>query len=139
MAAPTDHRLPTYLRWRLIIVLVAATAALGGNTLAEVATANAAPSVWDIEKYDDCMDLIDSFDDPSERLAWTKRCCLDSGGEWNDSLGKCQSPPGNAGQAGTLPAGAASPTLEVAPPPPPMRTEFDAGVERTLGHITSDP
>ena len=68
------------------------------------------------------MDLIDSFDDPSQRLAWTKRCCAESGGEWNDPLGKCQAPAGSGpGQGpGSLPLGAATPTLEVAPPPPPI-------------------
>jgi hypothetical protein len=119
----TDHGLPTYLRQLLPVALFAATAAFGGNTLAVPATASAAQSVWDIEKYDDCMDLIDNFDDPSQRLAWTKRCCAESGGEWNDSLGKCQAPAGSGpGQGpGSLPLGAATPTLEVAPPPPPIR------------------
>ena len=45
--------------------------------------------------------------DPSEQIAWTRKCCLDSGGVWNDSLGKCQAPPATPAQAppGRLPPG----------------------------------
>jgi hypothetical protein len=76
--------------------LAAALILAAGATIGSTAIASAAPE-WDIERYDDCMKAV-SIPDPSEQLAWTRKCCLDSGGVWNDSLGKCQSPPANAAQ-----------------------------------------
>ena len=81
----------TSLRQLLPAALLAATAAFGLSAVGSPATASAAPSEWDIESYDMCMDT--KIDDPSEKLAWTRKCCLDSGGVWNDTMGKCQSPP----------------------------------------------
>lgn len=110
----------TSLRQLLPAALLAATAALGLSTVGSIATASAAPTEWDIERYDDCMKGGPS-DDPSETIAWTRKCCLDSGGVWNDSMGKCQSPPMNPAQASTRPAlhaGSVLHTLEPAAPPP---------------------
>lgn len=83
----------TSLRQLLPAALLAATAAFGS-----AATASAAPIEWDIERYDDCMNGNTSTD-PSEKIAWTRKCCKDSGGVWNDAMGKCQSPPANPAQA----------------------------------------
>jgi hypothetical protein len=75
---------------------LAATFLVVAGMLGSAAVANAVPE-WDIERYDDCMKGTD-LDDPSEQLAWTRKCCLDSGGVWNESLGKCQAPPANSAQ-----------------------------------------
>jgi hypothetical protein len=80
----------------LAAALMLAAGALAGSTLLSTAVASAAPE-WDIERYDDCMKAV-NIPDPSEQLAWTRKCCLDSGGVWNDSLGKCQSPPAESAQ-----------------------------------------
>jgi hypothetical protein len=73
-----------------------AAGALAGATIGTTAIASAAPE-WDVEHYDDCM-KAGNLPDPSENLAWTRKCCLDSGGVWNDTLGKCQSPPAQSAQ-----------------------------------------
>jgi hypothetical protein len=107
----------TSLGQLLPAALLAATAALGQSGVGSIATASAAPMEWDIERYDDCM-KIGSLDDPSEKIAWTRKCCLDSGGVWNDSLGKCQSPPANAPAtrwAGRIPVGVFAQDLTAAP------------------------
>jgi hypothetical protein len=75
---------------------VIAAAALAGIAIGSAAIATAA-SEWDIERYDDCMKAANKLE-PSEQIAWTRKCCLDSGGVWNDSLGKCQSPPAQPAQ-----------------------------------------
>ncbi|MDT5244052.1 MAG: hypothetical protein QOD36_1428, partial [Mycobacterium sp.] len=68
--------------------------------------------------YDDCMKGV-NYPDPSEQLAWTRKCCLDSGGVWNDSLGKCQSPPAQPGPRAAIATrpGVITQTLEPTPPP----------------------
>lgn len=86
----------TPLRVRIPAALILAAGALAGGTFGSTAIANAAPE-WDIERYDDCM-KAGNLPDPSEKLAWTRKCCLDSGGVWNDALGKCQSPPAQSAQ-----------------------------------------
>lgn len=106
----------TSLRQLLPAVLLAATAAFELSAVGSPATASAAPSEWDIESYDLCMDI--KIDDPSEKLAWTRKCCLDSGGVWNDTMGKCQSPPANASAtrwAGRIPVGVFTQDLTAAP------------------------
>jgi hypothetical protein len=75
---------------------VIAAVTLAGIAIGSTAIASAAPE-WDIERYDDCMKGV-NHPDPSEQLAWTRKCCLDSGGVWNDSLGRCQSPPAQPAQ-----------------------------------------
>jgi hypothetical protein len=94
---------------------VMAAAALAGIAIGSTAIASAATE-WDIERYDDCMKGVNK-PDPSEQLAWTRKCCLDSGGVWNDSLGKCQSPPAQPTQGpGVLPRpGMITHTLEPMP------------------------
>ena len=107
----------TSLRQLLPAALVAATAAFGLSAVGSPVTASAAPMEWDIERYDVCM-KFGSFDDPSEKIAWTRKCCRDSGGVWNDSLGKCQSPPANAPAtrwAGRIPVGVFTQDLTAAP------------------------
>jgi hypothetical protein len=81
---------------RVAAALFLAAGALAGATIGTTAIASAVPE-WDIERYDDCLRGKD-LSDPSEKIAWTKKCCLDSGGVWNDSLGKCQSPPAQSAQ-----------------------------------------
>jgi hypothetical protein len=76
----------------VLATLFAAATALACSTFAGPATASAAPGEWDIERYDECIKNRPGGD-PSEQIAWTRKCCLDSGGESNDSLGKCQAPP----------------------------------------------
>jgi hypothetical protein len=78
-----------------LMLAAVAVATVGSSAIA------AAASEWDIERYDDCMKVM-QFPDPSEQLAWTRKCCLDSGGVWNDSLGKCQSPPAQSAQRPSL-------------------------------------
>ncbi len=90
----------TSLRQLLPAALLAATALFGASAVDSLATASAAPTEWDIESYDDCMKGMD-LDDPSEKIAWTRKCCIDSGGVWNDAMGKCQSPPKDAVASGT--------------------------------------
>jgi len=95
---------------------IAAAVILAAGALAGTPAIASAVPEWDIEHYDDCMRGKD-LSDPSERIAWTKKCCLDSGGVWNDSLGKCQSPPA---QSATRPGlstrpGVITQTLEPTP------------------------
>lgn len=87
------------IRQLLPAAILAATALFGASAVGTLATASAAPMEWDIEDYDHCMKGV-NHDDPSEQLAWTRKCCLGSGGVWNDAMGKCQSPPMEAQQAG---------------------------------------
>ena len=85
---------------RIGAAVILAAGLLAGATLGSTAIAGAVPE-WDIERYDDCM-RAHEVPDPSEQLAWTKKCCLDSGGVWNDSLGKCQSPPAQSARRPAL-------------------------------------
>jgi hypothetical protein len=117
MAFTSPRTLAAHLRARIPAAVIVAAGTLAVVTFASTAVANAAPE-WDIEHYDDCMKGVNN-PDPSEQLAWTRKCCLDSGGVWNDSMGKCQSPP--AQQAHwpgivTRPGGITE-TLEPAAPP----------------------
>lgn len=107
----------TSLRQLLPAALLAASAACGLTAVGSPVTASAAPIEWDIERYDDCM-KGGASDDPSEKLAWTRKCCLDSGGVWNDGLGKCQSPPKDASATrwpGRIPVGVFTQDLTAAP------------------------
>lgn len=106
----------TSLRQLLPAALLAATAAFGLSAVGPPATASATQMEWDIENYDICMDK--DIDDPSEKLAWTRKCCLGSGGVWNDTMGKCQSPPKDASAtrwAGRIPVGVFTQDLTAAP------------------------
>jgi hypothetical protein len=96
MASTSTKTLSAPLRFRIPAALIMAAGALAGGMFGSTANANAAPE-WDIEHYDDCMKGV-NYPDPSEQLAWTRKCCLDSGGVWNDSLGQCQSPPAQPAQ-----------------------------------------
>ena len=96
MASTSPKAHSAYLPVRIPAALIVAGGALAGSTFGSTAIANAVPE-WDIEHYDDCMKGVND-PDPSQQLAWTRKCCLDSGGVWNDSLGKCQSPPAQPAQ-----------------------------------------
>jgi hypothetical protein len=96
MASASSKTLTALLRVRIPAALIVAAGTLAGGAIGSTAIASAAPE-WDIERYDDCMKGVD-IPDPSEKLAWTRKCCLDSGGVWNDTLGKCQSPPAQSAQ-----------------------------------------
>jgi hypothetical protein len=96
MASTSTKTLSAHLRVRIPAALIVAAGALAGGAIGSTAIASAAPE-WDIESYDDCMKGV-NYPDPSEQIAWTRKCCLDSGGVWNDSLGKCQSPPAQPAQ-----------------------------------------
>lgn len=89
----------TSIRQLLPAALFAATALFGASAVDSLATASAAPTEWDIGNYDECMKGV-NYDDPSQQLAWTRKCCKSSGGVWNDAMGKCQSPPMDAQPAG---------------------------------------
>ena len=117
MASTSPTTLSAHLRVRIPAALVVAAGTLTGGTFGSTAVANAAPE-WDIERYDDCM-KGGNYPDPSEQLAWTRKCCLDSGGVWNDSLGKCQSPPAQPAQRPAIATrpGVITQTLEPTPPP----------------------
>jgi hypothetical protein len=117
MASTSSKTLVAHLRVRIPAAIVLAAGALAGGMLGSTAIADAAPE-WDIERYDDCMKGV-NIPDPSEQIAWTRKCCIDSGGVWNDSLGKCQSPPAEQAQrpgVATRP-GVIIHTLEPTPPP----------------------
>jgi hypothetical protein len=117
MASTSSKTLVAHLRVRIPAAIVLAAGALAGGMLGSTAIADAAPE-WDIERYDDCMKGV-NIPDPSEQIAWTRKCCIDSGGVWNDSLGKCQSPPAQQAQrpgVATRP-GVIIHTLEPTPPP----------------------
>jgi hypothetical protein len=117
MASTSPKTLAANLRVRIPAALIVAAGALAGSTFGATAIASAAPE-WDIERYDDCMKGM-NIPDPSEQIAWTRKCCLDSGGVWNDSLGKCQSPPAQPAQgSGVAPRpGMITQTFEPMPPP----------------------
>jgi hypothetical protein len=117
MASTSPKKQSALLRVRIPAAVIAATCALAGGTIGSTAIASAAPE-WDIERYDDCMKGV-NYPDPSEQLAWKRKCCLDSGGVWNDSLGKCQSPPAQPAHGpGVAPRpGVITQTLEPMPPP----------------------
>jgi hypothetical protein len=117
MSTTSPKTVSAHLRVRIPAALIMAAGALTGSTFGLTAIASAAPE-WDIEHYDDCLKNV-KFTDPSEQLAWTRKCCLDSGGVWNDSLGKCQSPPAQSAQrpgVATRPS-VITQTLEPTPPP----------------------
>lgn len=117
MASTSPKKQSALLRVHIPAALIAAACAFGGGTIGSTAIASAAPE-WDIGLYDDCMKGVNK-PDPSEQLAWTRKCCLDSGGVWNDSLGKCQSPPAQPAQRpGVAPRpGVITQTLEPMAPP----------------------
>lgn len=115
----------TSLRQLLPAALLAATAAFGLSAVGTLATASAAPTEWDIGLYDDCMGLNPSGD-PSEKIAWARKCCLDSGGVWNDAMGKCQSPPKDAVASGTRATPKAP--VQVFEPSRPTTTRVPGGV-----------
>lgn len=86
------------------------------------ATANAEP-VWDIEKFDDCLDALNDGLNESQNSAEQdhKDCCRYSGGEWNEAQKTCQAPPGASvvvrPPGGDLPTAPIQPSV-IAPPPP---------------------
>jgi hypothetical protein len=125
MTTTSPKTVSARLRVRIPAALILAAGALAGSTFGLTAIASAAPE-WDIERYDDCMEAVNR-PDPSEQLAWTRKCCLDSGGVWNDALGKCQSPPAQQAQRPGLATrpGLIIQTLE--PPAPPV-TSVPGGV-----------
>ena len=124
MASTPPTTLSAHLRVRIPAALIVAAGTLAGGTFGSTAIANAAPE-WDIEHFDHCMKGV-NYPDPSEQLAWTRKCCLDSGGVWNDSLGKCQSPPAQPAQGPWIvPPGVATQTLE---PVAPSVTRVPPGV-----------
>jgi hypothetical protein len=116
--ASTSSKTPfAHRHLRIPAAIVVAAGALAGGMLGSTPIAGAAPE-WDIERYDDCMKGV-NYPDPSEQIAWTRKCCIDSGGVWNDSLGKCQSPPARPAHrpgVATRP-GVIIHTLEPTPPP----------------------
>ncbi|MDX1883184.1 hypothetical protein [Mycolicibacterium sp. 120270] len=107
----------TSLRQLVPAVLLAATAGLGLSAIASPVTASAVPGEWDIERYDNCLNP--DIEDPSEQLAWTRKCCRDSGGVWNEALGKCQAPPAEPAKVtrwpGKIPLGVFTQDLTAAP------------------------
>jgi hypothetical protein len=117
MASTSPTTLSAHLRVRIPAALIVAAGTLAGGMFGSTAVANAAPE-WDIEHYDDCM-RNGNYPDPSEQLAWTRKCCLDSGGVWNDSLGKCQSPPAQPARRPAIVTrpGVITQTLEPTAPP----------------------
>ncbi|PEG36358.1 hypothetical protein CQY20_19185 [Mycolicibacterium agri] len=103
-----------------------AAAASGLSGAASIATASAAPIEWDIETYDDCL-KANTTTDPSEQIAWSRKCCKDSGGVWNDTLAKCQSPPANPAQASPSKVVTKVP-VQVLEPARPATTGVSGGV-----------
>jgi hypothetical protein len=117
MTTTSPKTVSARLRVRIPAAFILAAGALAASTFGLTAVASAAPE-WDIENYDDCMKGM-NLSDPSEQLAWTRKCCLDSGGVWNDSLGKCQSPPAQQAQRPAIATrpGVITQTFEPAAPP----------------------
>ncbi len=111
-------------------ILVAATGVVLVSLFGNLATASGGPREWDIEWFDTCIKTYVKSDDPSERTAQIRKCCLDSGGDWNDSLGQCVAPPcgsdcGSAEGSGWAPPGGwpdklPTHTFQPAEPAPPV-------------------
>jgi hypothetical protein len=126
MASLPRPTIPTSLRRLVPAALLAAAATLGGSAFVDPATACAAPNTggaeWDVAAYDACMRnliLSPDFGNRSTR-ADRQKCCTDSGGQWNDAQGSCQSPPAEPAEAQpTLPGVAPRPGVATQPPPPP--------------------
>lgn len=99
-----------------------AAAAFGTTTFGHSGTAAAEPN-WDIEVYDNCLDLNNlGLNETQQHLEDTARmCCAQSGGWWNQAQVKCEAPPANLQSARPLPPGGV-PTAVLAPPPPPPST-----------------
>jgi hypothetical protein len=117
MSSTSPKTLAAHLRGLIPAALIVAAGALAGGAIGSTAIASAAPE-WDIERYDLCMNGVNK-PDSSEQLAWTRKCWLDSGGVWNDSLGKCQSPPAQPAQRPAIVTrpGVITQTLEPTAPP----------------------
>jgi hypothetical protein len=84
----------TSLRQFASAALIGAAVTFGWAGFGAVATSSAEQREWDIESFDNCMRA--KKDDPSEQIAWNRKCCVDSGGEWNPAMGKCQAAPASA-------------------------------------------
>ena len=99
-----------------------AAAALGTTAFGHPGTANAEPS-WDIEVYDNCLDLNNlGINETQQHMEDTARmCCAQSGGWWNQAQLKCEAPPANVESARPLPTGGI-PTTVLAPPASPPST-----------------
>ncbi|BBY81745.1 hypothetical protein H7I53_08980 [Mycolicibacterium pulveris] len=89
-------RIPSGRKHMSATVFGAAAIALAIGGLAQPAISQAA---WDIEVYDECL-----------KLNGVKRgCCVGSGGEWDESAGKCvapltaQTPPQSPGELHQIP------------------------------------
>jgi hypothetical protein len=102
-------------------VMLAAAAILAGSAIVEPGTANAKPE-WDIEYYDDCMDVVRNgymageYTTP-EMGELVSRCCVKSGGV--ESGGNCSAPPAVAAPdaPSATPSENANPDAPAAPPP----------------------
>ncbi len=99
--------------------LLAAT--LGGNAVGDPAVACAAPNQeWDVTAFDKCIqDVIFSGHPNKSFTAEHKRCCTETGGQWNESTHECVAPP-------VQPADAQQPTLPGVAPRPGVATQEPA-------------
>lgn len=91
----------------------AVVAALGTAT-----NASAAPE-WDIGAYDQCWNSgIGRGFSQEEFDEHVHHCCVNSGGEWNAALQKCQAPPAEEAKIGPrLPTNITTATFDPVPPP----------------------
>ena len=109
-------RTPTYLRGFVVATLSAAAATLIGGAFGDTAVASARE--WDIGAYDKCA-ATNPHTDPDKYLDHFHYCCIQSGGDWDASNGKCVAPAANTagGVIPTdLPRHTLSPDPVIAPP-----------------------
>jgi len=83
----------TRLRRLMSGAVFAASVTLGGNALADPATASARE--WDTASYDRCMDgvLLNFEIDSPDYHIMHKYCCEVYGGVWNATTKECGAPP----------------------------------------------
>ncbi|MGH3677912.1 MAG: hypothetical protein ACRDU5_19700 [Mycobacterium sp.] len=114
-----------HLRRIVPAALLAATAVLGGSAVGDTATACAAPNTggreWDVKAYDTCMrDILVNRDPNKSFRDEHKRCCSESGGDWDASTNNCVAPAAAPAPAEpTLPGVAPRPGVATQPPRPP--------------------
>jgi hypothetical protein len=100
------------------LITTAAAALTAVAAMVTAASAFAAPE-WDIGAYDQCWNSgIGRGFTQEEFDEHVHHCCVNSGGEWNAALQKCQAPPAEeAGIGPRIPSDIATATFEPVPPP----------------------
>jgi hypothetical protein len=111
----TTSSAPTTWRRMAVTAIAAGAIAVGAGALSAQA-ANAESREWDIGAYDKCA-ATNPHIDPDKYMDHFHYCCIQSGGDWDASKGKCVAPPANA-PGRTVPPGAITHTLTPLAPSP---------------------